>query len=174
MAEKTTKQPGAGKSGKPRAAAPRKPRAPRTRKPAGAAEEIARTEPMRAPLPDPMGLAHTLSPVDLPAPAAELPHPLRWASVAIAVATLVLFLLNAHALRGWSYQLPENDYTARIVTVAEAWYDMADEAGLNRPFEAMHRWWQSAKDARFTAQVAPPDMATVDDRQPRPAQVAQR
>jgi hypothetical protein len=150
-----------------------KPRAPRKRKPAGAAEEIARTEPERAPLPDPTGLAHTSSPVDLPEPATPLPHPLRWTSNAIGIATLVLFLLNAHALRGWSYQLPPNDYTARIVTVAERWYGIADQAGLNRPFEAMHGWWQSAKDARFAAQVAPPDMATADTRPP-PPRTAQR
>ena len=174
MARKTTRQAAKAKAGRKPPAAPRKPRAPRERKPAGAAEEIARTEKLRAPLPDPMGLAHTLSPVDLPAPAAPLPHPLRWTSAAIAVATLVLFLLNAHALRGWSYQLPSNDYTARIVSFAERWYDMADGAGLNRPFEAMHGWWQSAKDARFAARVAPPDMAAADRPDRRILRAAQR
>jgi len=160
---KTGKQPGAAK--------PKKPRAPRTRKPKTAAEEIRRTEAERAPLPDPTGLAHTLSPVDLPEPAVPLPHGLRWTSTAIAVATLVLGLLNAHTLRSWSYQLPPNDYSARVVRVAEAWYDLADEAGLNRPVEAMHGWWQAAKDARFGAPVAPPDMAAAD---PPPVRIAKR
>ena len=50
----------------------------------GASEEIERTEPERAPLPDPTGLAHTLSPVDLPEPAVPLPHDgLRWTSTII-------------------------------------------------------------------------------------------
>jgi hypothetical protein len=115
-----------------------------------------------------------LSPVDLPDPPTPLPHGLRWASQVIAVATLVLALLNAHALRGWSYQLPPNDRTAMIVTFAEAWYDVADQAGLNRPFEAMHAAWQSAKDARFPARVAPPDMATAESRPAPQVREAQR
>jgi hypothetical protein len=174
MAKGTTKGPGGAKGGKPRAAAPRKPGVRRTKAPAGAVEEIERTEPERAPLPDPTGLAHTLSPVDLPDPPAPLPHGLRWASQVIAVATLVLAVFNAHALRGWSYQLAPNDYSARIVTIAEAWYDLADQAGLNRPFEAMHAAWQSAKDARFAAQVAPPDMAAAGARPAPRVEEAQR
>jgi hypothetical protein len=155
-------------------AKPRKPRVPRTKKPVGATEEIERTEPERAPLPDPTGLAHTLSPVDLPDPAAPLPRPLRWTSIAIAVATLTLFLLNAHALRSWAYQLPPSDASARVVILAESWYDMADRAGLNRPVEAMHGWWQSAKDARFGGRVAPPDRAAADLAAAPPSGGAQR
>ena len=101
------------------------------------------------------GLAHSLSPVDLPEPPAPLPHGLQWTTTAIGWATLVLFLLNAHALRAWSYQLPPTDLSARVVTVAEAWYDAADRFGLNRPVEAMHGWWQGAKDRRFDEQEAP-------------------
>jgi hypothetical protein len=168
VAKRTTKAPGTGKSAKPGAATQRKPRARRANPPADAVEEIERTEPERAPLPDPTGLAHTLSPVDLPDPPIPLPHGLKWTSQVIAIATLILFLFNAHALRGWSYQLAPNDYTARIVTFAEAWFDVADEAGLNRPFEAMHAAWQSVKDARFAAQVAPPEMAAADSRPAAP------
>ncbi len=102
-----------------------------------------------APLPGPTGLAQTLSPVDLPEPAMPLPHPLRWTSQVIAVAALFLLLFNAHALRGWSYQLPPNDYSARVVTLAEGWYDFVGKAGFNRPVEAMHARWQAARDARF-------------------------
>ena len=116
----------------------------------------------RAPLPEPAGLAETLSPVDLPEPAAQLPHPLRWTSTTIAVATLFLALFNAHALRSWSYQLTPNEYSARVVAVAESWYAITDRAGLNRPVEAMHGWWQGAKEARFGAPVAPPDMAAAE------------
>ena len=163
---------GTGKQAK--GAKPRKPRAPRPRKPKTAAEEIRRTEPERAPLPDPTGLAHTLSPVDLPDPPEPLPHPLRWISTAIAVATLVLALLNAHTLRSWSYQLPPNDYSARVVTLAERWYDLADAAGLNKPVEAMHGWWQGVKDARFGAPVAPPDMAAADPPPAPPSRGGQR
>lgn len=114
------------------------------------------------------GLAHSLSPVDLPEPPAPLPHGLRWTTVAIVWASLVLALLNAHAVRAWSYQLPPGAASARIVTAAEAWYAAVDQAGLNRPVEAMHGWWQTAKEARFH------DGRTVADRLqrtpgPRPA-----
>ncbi|HEX4737019.1 MAG TPA: hypothetical protein VH331_05615 [Allosphingosinicella sp.] len=118
--------------------------------------EIERTA--LAPLPASAGLAETLSPVDLPAPAVPLPHPLRWTSEAIAVATLFLALFNAPAIRSWAYQLPPNDETARVVTAAEAWYDLVGRAGLNRPVEAMHAWWQSGRDARFgSPSTAGPD-----------------
>jgi hypothetical protein len=90
-----------------------------------------------------------LSPVDLPEPPTPLPHGLRWTTTAIAVATLLLALLNAHAIRGWSYQLTPNAASTRIVAAAEAWYDTLDRAGLNRPVAAMHGWWQSARSARF-------------------------
>jgi hypothetical protein len=69
--------------------------------------------------------------------------------MAIAWASLVLALLNAHAIRSWSYQLPPGAAASRIVAGAEAWYAAVDRAGLNRPVETMHGWWQSAKDARF-------------------------
>jgi hypothetical protein len=97
-------------------------------------------------------LADTLSPVDLPDPPTPLPHPLRWTTTAIAVATLLLALLNANAIRGWSYQLTPNAYSARIVAAAEAWYDAVEPVGLNRPVEAMHGWWQKVKNLRFEDQ----------------------
>ena len=102
--------------------------------------------------PDPSGLAHSLSPVDLPEPLAPLPHPLRWTTIVIALATLILSLLNAHAIRGWSYQLPPNAGSARIVATAEGWHDALDGVGLNRPSEAMRGWWQSARARRFENQ----------------------
>jgi hypothetical protein len=91
----------------------------------------------------------TLSPVDLPEPPAPLPGGLAWTTRTIVVAILVLALLNAHAIRGWSYQLPPNAVTASVVTAAEAWYGAAGRLGLNRPVETMHGWWQSAREARF-------------------------
>jgi hypothetical protein len=106
-------------------------------------------------------LADTLSPVDLPAPPAPLPHGLRWTNVAIATATLVLALTNAHALRGWSYQLPPNAASARVVAIVETWYDTLDPIGLNRPVEAMHDAWQAFKGLGFGAQ---PPAAASDSR----------
>ena len=126
----------------------------------GASEEIERTEPERAPLPDPTGLAHTSSPVDLPEPAVPLPHDgLKWASTIIAVATLILLVFNAHTLRGWAYDLHPTDTTARIVTASETWYDATARLGLNRPVGSLHKFWRSAMNLRFAGQEpAAPDV----------------
>lgn len=102
-----------------------------------------------APLPGPAGLEDTLSPVDLPPPPAPLPNPLRWASEAIAAATLFLALFNAHAIRGWTYDLPPGAASERAIGAAEGWYDSTAALGLNRPVETMRGWWQSAKEMRF-------------------------
>ena len=124
--------------------------------------EIARPEAARAECGDQEGLARSLSPVDLPDPPAPQPHGLRWTTEAIASACLVLALLNAHALRSWSYQLAPNAASARVVTAAEAWYGLVGRAGLNRPVETMHARWQGARDMRFRhdAAAAPAQAAT--------------
>jgi len=106
-------------------------------------------KPDEAPLPGPKGLEDTLSPVDLPAPPAPLPHALRWASTAIAAATLFLALFNAHALRGWAYDLPPSAVGERVIGAAESWHNATATLGLNRPVETMRGWWQSAKEIRF-------------------------
>jgi hypothetical protein len=101
------------------------------------------------------GLARSLSPVDLPDPPTPLPHGLKWATEVIAWAGLALALLNAHALRSWSYQLAPSPASARVVTAAEGWYDLVGRAGLNRPVEAMHEGWEAAREVRFD-RAAPP------------------
>ena len=108
--------------------------------------------------PNPFGLAYSLSPVDLPEPlepTAAAPDGLRWTSTVIAVATLTLALLNAHALRGWTWQLSPDAYSAKAVAAAEAWHDALGAIGLNQPVETIHRRWQSLKDLRFPDQASP-------------------
>jgi hypothetical protein len=102
-----------------------------------------------APLPEQDGLAKSLSPVDLPEPPEPQPHGLKWTTMVIVWASLVLALLNANAIRSWSYQLPPGAASARIVAAAEAWYATVDQVGFNRPVETMHGWWQAAKETRF-------------------------
>lgn len=120
----------------------------------GAAEE--KPDAAGAPRSAVAELAESLSPVDLPDPPSPLPHGLRWTSLVIAWAALVLALLNAHALRSWSYQLPPNAASAPVVSAAETWFDSVDRAGLNRPVEAMHGWWQAARGARFKEEEIQP------------------
>jgi hypothetical protein len=112
-----------------------------------AREEVARTEPAKAPLPDPAGLAHSLSPVDLPEPTTPLPRPLRWTVTVIATAALFLALFNGGAIRGWAYELKPTAFSQRVVAAAEAWYDVTASVGLDRPVEAMRGWWKAATGA---------------------------
>ena len=109
--------------------------------------------------PNPFGLALSLSPVDLPEPLVAPPHPLRWTSTVIAVATLVLALFNAHAIRGWAYQLPEGEWSERTVLATEGWYEIAGTAGLNRPVESMHGYWEELRTRRFGTETAAPASA---------------
>jgi hypothetical protein len=107
--------------------------------------------------PNPFGLAYSLSPVDLPEPLLPEPHPLKWVSTVIGTATLVLLLFNAHALRGWAYQLQPGFWSEQAVAAAETWYGLVDGAGLNRPFGTMHGFWQAAREE---AQPSPADSST--------------
>ena len=106
--------------------------------------------------PNPFGLALSQSPVDLLEPLIPPPHSLRWTSTTIAVATLVLALLNAHAIRGWAYQLPPGAWSERALTAAEGWYDAVGGFGLNRPVETMHATWERVRVRRFGAYPLPP------------------
>ena len=115
---------------------------------AGATEE--RAEPAS----ELQGNGYGESPVDLPPTIAPLPHPLLWTSVVLASAAVTLALLNAHAIRGWAYQLPNSPTSAHAVTAAEAWYVTTARLGLNRPVETMHQWWRSAEAARFDEKQA--------------------
>ncbi len=114
-----------------------------------AREEVVQTEPARAPLPDPAGLAHSLSPVDIPEPDRPLERPLTWTVTVIATAGLFLALFNAGAIRGWAYELKPTPLSQQVVTAAETWFDAAAAVGLDRPVETMRGWWQAAQAARF-------------------------
>ena len=126
-----------------------------------AREEIDKYPVEQEPLPDALGLTHTTSPVDLPEPAVPLPHDgLKWTTTVIVVATAFLLIFNAHALRGWAYELSPNDTTAKVVGASETWYDLTRKAWLNRPVEALHHWWRGNMNLRFPGQ----DLAPVDVR----------
>ena len=128
---------------------PRRPHEDTVEHPDNAREEVAETLPLRAPLPDPEGLADTLSPVDLPESGWPQPHPLRWTVTVIATACLVLALFNAHSIRGWAYDLKEGRFTQRITDAAEGWYAVTASAGLEMPAARLRGWWDQAKAARF-------------------------
>ena len=107
--------------------------------------------------PNPFGLACSHSPVDLPEPLLREPNPLKWVSTVIGTAALVLLLFNAHAVRGWAYQLPPGFWSEQAVAAAEGWYGLVDQVGLNRPFGTMHGFWRAA---RQEDQPSPADSST--------------
>ena len=72
----------------------------------------------------------------------------------IVLAALILALLNAHAIRGWSYQLPPSAASARIVTAAEAWHDRLDRYRPQPPVRGDARLVASARDRRFEGQAS--------------------
>ena len=118
-----------------------------------ARQEVVETQPARAPLPDPAGLANSLSPVDLPEPDRPLAHPLRWTIVVMAVAGLVLALFNAHSLRSWAYGLKPGPINEPIVTLSEGWYDFTAALGLAAPSELLRGDWEQVKAAGFSGQA---------------------
>ena len=172
MARKTTKGTTGGKKpARRKSPAPAKAAAPEDRPldqppPETAREEIEATPVEAQPLPDALGLTHTSSPVDLPEPAAPLPHDgLKWTTTVLAVAAAFLLLFNAHSLRGWAYELVPDDVSAKIVSVSETWYDTTAKAGLNRPVEALHAWWRGNMNLRFPWQeAAMPDVRLEGER----------
>ncbi|RED16535.1 hypothetical protein [Parasphingopyxis lamellibrachiae] len=96
-----------------------------------------------------MSNADMTSPVDLPPPDGEEPHPLLWASTAIVVATGFLLLFNASALRGWAFELEPSSQNERVVAVADGWYQKTEILYLDRPVAAMSSWWLAVKALEF-------------------------
>jgi hypothetical protein len=117
-----------------------------------AREEVARTEPAKAPLPDTGGPAQAFSPVDLAEPDTPLPRPLAWTATVIATASLFLALFNAEAIRGWAYELKPTATSQQVVSAAETWFEVTASAGLDRPVATMRGWWKDVQGAKFDGQ----------------------
>ena len=117
-----------------------------------AREEVVQTEPARAPLPDVEGLAHTMSPVDLPEADSPLPNPLTWTITVIATAGIFLALFNSGSIRSWSYELKPGAVNERVVSASESWFDFTSGAGLEVPVDAMRGWWKGVQNVRFPGQ----------------------
>ncbi len=103
----------------------------------------------KAPLTNPSGGAEMTSPVDLPEPEAEERNPLLWTSIAIAVASGVLLLFNADALRGWAFELEPGPQSERIVNITDGWYQQTERFYLDRPVATMSGWWDGIKAMEF-------------------------
>lgn len=125
-----------------------------------AREEVATTEQAKAPLPDVEGLAHTMSPVDLPEPDRPLPNPLAWTFTVIATAGIFLALFNAGSIRSWSYELKPSPVSESVVSASEGWFNLTSSASLEAPVDAMRDGWKGVQNARFPGQDPIPETET--------------
>jgi hypothetical protein len=106
--------------------------------------DVAHPEPHRLSAAD-----ETLFPVDIPGEDPPGAHPLRWTSVALAVASLFLLLTNAVSIRDWTNDLSPSPAQARLAGVAERWVVITDSMGLGSPRAALHARWKQAEAVKF-------------------------
>ncbi len=136
-----------------------------------AREEVVQTEPAKAPLPDVEGLAHTMSPIDLPEPDQPLPNPLAWTFTVIATAGIFLALFNSGSIRSWSYELKPSPVSEKVVSASEGWFNLTATAKLEAPVDAMRGWWKGVQNARFPGQEPVPETETGPEAEaPEPVQ----
>jgi hypothetical protein len=68
-----------------------------------------------------------------------------WATRTILAATLLLAVLNAHALQTWATTLPPDWGGETVRVLADAWAGRTAEAGLDRPRAAIHDAYEAKK-----------------------------
>ncbi|MDO6414833.1 hypothetical protein Q4F19_10620 [Sphingomonas sp. BIUV-7] len=90
----------------------------------------------------------TPSPIDLPAAPVDAPG-LGWTAGVLAVAGLLLLVLNAVSLRDWANDLTPSPVQARLSEAAEGWLDFTEVVGVGRPRAWLHDQWKKAENARF-------------------------
>ncbi|WP_157217007.1 hypothetical protein [Flavisphingomonas formosensis] len=76
-------------------------------------------------------------------------HPLRWASVTIGTAALLLALTNAQAIAGWFDELTPSATTERLREPVEGWSALTAAVGLDAPRTWLRGRWKAAQAARF-------------------------
>ena len=89
----------------------------------------------------------TLSPVDLPG--APDGSALRWTSIVVSTAALILLLTNAATLDDWARDLPPGAYAERATEATGRWAEFTARFGLGTPHAALHAQWKKAEAAKF-------------------------
>lgn len=72
-----------------------------------------------------------------------------WMTQVIAVATLVLLVLNARTIDDWAVELAPNRLTALLRVPTSRWSSAAQRTGLDTPRAKLHATWIGVRAARF-------------------------
>ncbi len=97
------------------------------------------------------------SPVDLHGRPVPAGHPLRWASVTIAVASLFLLVTNAVSISAWIEEQTPGPIQAKVAAVAGSWLASTEALGTATPRAALHKQWKAAQAVRFESEAKAPD-----------------
>lgn len=90
-------------------------------------------------------------PADLPG---EETGSLRWTAGVIALATLLLALLNAQSLRSWAEDFEPGPRANRVAAVARGWEDTTATFGLGVPQAKLRKGWKVVESAQWTPREA--------------------
>lgn len=94
-------------------------------------------------------IADVGSPVLITPDPIDAAWPWRWTSTVIAVATALLFVLNAHAIGDWFDELMPSAATEPLRVPINGWTERTARAGLDAPRARLHELWQRVRAARF-------------------------
>lgn len=90
----------------------------------------------------------TPSPIDLPDEPLDRPG-LLWTTATIAVAAILLFAMNAVAMRDWLEEQPPSPLQQQASALAEQWVEITDDIGIGKPRAWLHDLWKKAEGATF-------------------------
>ena len=94
-------------------------------------------------------IAEVGSPVLIAPDPVDVVQAWRWQTGAIALATAVLVVFNAHSLGDWATELAPNRLTQLLRGPASGWAARAQASGLDAPRARLHATWGSVRAARF-------------------------
>lgn len=89
------------------------------------------------------------SPVDISDMPIDRGDSLRWTSVTIAVAAIVLLFANAGTLSAWVDEKPTTTLQVKASETAAGWSATMDTIGITAPRRKLHEMWKKMQAARF-------------------------
>lgn len=94
-------------------------------------------------------IAEVGSPVRLLPDPVDARAPWCWATGVIATATLLLAVLNAHAIGAWFDDLTPGLVSEPLRAPVGQWTDVTSRCGLDAPRAALRHRWETIRAARF-------------------------